>query len=200
MKLPIVLSVALGLAAGGAHAGIIDFEGVTPTDFGDPIDVGDFRFDFTASGWLIGDLDDGLTPGEVGNGTNVLYASGGSPVSVTMTRIDGGAFDVSALSAAESTGGTADILNVSGAFALGGSIMDDLAVTNAHQNFTLSGFVGLSSLTFSTATSGAFGEVGFELDNINTMAVTAPVPLPAGGMLLLTGLGAVALTRRKSKA
>ncbi|WP_425041201.1 VPLPA-CTERM sorting domain-containing protein [Primorskyibacter sp. S187A] len=53
------------------------------------------------------------------------------------------------------------------------------------------------ALTFDEApiTGGTFA-----LGTYVTDIVTAPVPLPAGGLLLLTGLGAFAVSRRKSAA
>jgi hypothetical protein len=184
---------------GAASATLIDFESVDPTDFGTPVLVDGFNFNIQATGWLVGDLAVGNTPGEVGNGTNILYMSGdsnGNAPNVIMTQLGGGEFDLWSFDAAESTGGGADILTVTGMLFGGGTVVQSFAVGNIFESLLLVGFEGVTSVLFQGAASGSFGEVGFELDNLNTESAVA-TPTPA--TLALLGLGLVSLgwSRRK---
>lgn len=68
-------------------------------------------------------------------------------------------------------------------------------VTNAY-TFTAGATSGL--LSFASTTSGCcFGPA---LDNVRIQAVVSPIPVPASGLLLLAGLGAVAGLRRRKRA
>jgi hypothetical protein len=61
-------------------------------------------------------------------------------------------------------------------------VLDKLGASDARVSFSFNGSV-----------NGATDFVSFR-----AVSVTAPVPLPAGGLLLLTGLGAVGLLRRRA--
>ena len=57
-------------------------------------------------------------------------------------------------------------------------------------------FDGVTSISFKYDDASRTGEQFY----ITSMVATAPVPLPAGGLLLLSGLGGVAALRRRRKA
>ena len=62
-------------------------------------------------------------------------------------------------------------------------------------------FFGLVSDTpFSSLTLGAAGSPAIGIDLMKFGTVPAPVPLPASGVLLMAGLGALALRRRRKAA
>lgn len=65
------------------------------------------------------------------------------------------------------------------------------------QTKTLSFVAGGTSGLLSFASTTALCCWGPALDNVRIEEVTSAVPLPAGGVLLLTGLGVIALRRRR---
>lgn len=185
-----------------AHAASIDFESVSPTQFGDPILNADgFDWDFTASGWFIGDPSAAFYPNGVTNGTNILVASGSSSPSVTMMKTGGGAFDVASLWATGSSslgGGTIRLL---GSLMGGGSVTTTLTVGTSFSQYFLSGFNNLMSLSFTSGSGGGYqaAGAGFALDDFDLVGKPSPVPVPAALPLMLVGIGSFAFIRRRRK-
>jgi hypothetical protein len=71
-----------------------------------------------------------------------------------------------------------------------------LSIDGSFDGYSLSGFVGLSSVEFSSRNSGAYNFGGFSIDNLST---TAPAggPEPSALLLLAGGLAALYASRRK---
>ena len=87
-------------------------------------------------------------------------------------------------------------LTVTGTLFGGGTIIQSFAVGNLFESLLLTGFNDVTSVLFQGSASGNFGEVGFELDNLNT-ELSAPVPAPATLALFGLGLAGLGWSRRK---
>lgn len=193
----LLLPALLGaIFASQAQAMVIDFES-HGTDFGTPIIVDGFQFDFESAGWGVFGPASGACCGVNYNGTAALFADGdrdGQRANVVMTKVGGGTFDVSALDAAVYWVGAPDgTIELTGTLFGGGTVSAALDVSGGWQSFSLgSGFSNLVSLTFQDSMSGAFlSAPGFGIDNINT----APVPEPEAYVLMLLGLGVLGVRR-----
>lgn len=142
------------------------------------------------------------------NGTTYIgaFADGGS-ASLTIaagpavSSFDLGGFDVAELLV---FGASAQSITIGGEFASGGSTSATLTTDGTNdgaggsaddfQTFTLTGFTGLSSVTFTSA-------LGFGIDNLAGTVEAAPsqpdpVPAPLPLLLFGTGLAAMAALRR----
>lgn len=185
------LALGLGAAAGNASAEVLTFDNLTAMVYGD-------------SGPLLASMSyDGLNLSYVESGFKVtLHApnaqAGAAHVSdgtfwpqtfnwhdgmengvdtfVTLTRVGGGLFNLLGFDY------YTDASNVSADGNLVGALLDAGSWSTA--------LTGISELRFS---SGAFNE----LDNINVENAGAAVPLPGSLYLLLGGLAAGALARRR---
>ena len=195
---------ALALFAGSAAqaAAIIDFEGATGTvtNVGEFIDVGDYRFTFSdndlngsanANGFL------GITSQNsiVEPGTSKLFAA--NEAQITVSRIDGGAFDLlsvdiggSWISSPSRWASSVDIL--------GGAPMNViLGVNPVYQNIALN-YAGVTSVVFTPKINEGGGPNDFEfvLDNLEVDTATS-VPEPSYLMLLGLSLLSIGLLRAR---
>jgi hypothetical protein len=132
------------------------------------------------------------------NGTPELFLANHSVL--TMAQNGGGAFDFLGFDLAGSVIDPAfwilwaSSIDVTGTIAGGGSITTNILLpsTAIMQTHTLTGFLGLSSVTFAPRMNAGVGasrnSFSFNLDNINVVPV-ATVPESASLSLLLIGLG-----------
>lgn len=184
---------------GLAQATLIDFEGksgFTDTN-GGFFDIDGYRFTLTdvAGGFLIVTNQAGL----VESNTTKLFAANHSLL--TITRVDGGLFDLLSLD----IGGSwedpalwyrwADSVTL--ASSAGSAAATLLGQPATFQNIT-PGFLGVSSVVFRPA--GSRGEFDFEfnIDNINLQSNDVPEPSTLA-IVLSAALAAVALRRRSRR-
>ena len=190
-------ALALGsLTALGTQAAVIDFD-AHPADFGTPIFDSGFTFDFLAAGWGVFGPGSGACCDVNYNGTTAMFADGdrAGNANITMTPTAGGTFSISSLDAAVYWTGASGSIDVIGNLNGGGTVSTTLSVGTAWQSFALVGFNNLDSVVFRDTVSGAFLDApGIGIDNINT----APIPEPETYALMIGGLGALALARRRA--
>lgn len=127
---------------------------------------------------------------------------------LVITRAGGGVFDLQSLALAlgqynPTTPGFHDTTTVVGQFASGGSITAQLSVGYGFQTYALSGFTGLSSVTFGTlspqTTVDGFVYSGFlAFDDITYAG--APVPEPAAWTMMILGFAGLGGLLRRRRA
>ena len=191
--------IATAGIAGSAQASIVNLEGVTSCYDLDCNNVQGFDFSFFAAGW--GVSDDGnnyfnrngrsASEGLVGargarDATSTLY--------VSMTQSGGGAFDLGQLDMATGYSGFAGnaMIEVIGSLSGGGQISELIEVSSAWNTFFLTGFTGVTEVTFLTRNAVA----GVSIDNLNSEG-RGTVPEP--GSLALIGLGLAGLIERRRR-
>lgn len=93
------------------------------------------------------------------------------------------------------TGGDVDTFDIS-AFDIGGSLLGIVNVSGTAHQFAELTFAGMNSIVVERTNADNAG-YGLDLLTFNTPTSVAAIPLPAGMVLLLSGLGAFATTRRR---
>ncbi|MEL6601421.1 MAG: hypothetical protein AAFR40_18065 [Pseudomonadota bacterium] len=179
-----VAAGAIGAAlTGTAHAAVVTFGTggvVATTRF---VEEG-FEITRTGSDFFIADLND--------NAERELLAESGN-LPVTFALESGGAFDLVSLDVEAGTRGRFS----AGTFDLSGSNGASSSITaDGFGTLMLVGFTGITSATLSCPVAFCQGYI----DNIvfEPSSAAAPVPLPAGLALLLTGVAGLALVNRAS--
>lgn len=202
-KILVLTATALALScATTANAAIVDFEdlGVAPgtqlnTGNGVPQNSGGFTFTpgpNDTSG--INDMHFHNMDGFGDNGGTNL----GTHDDVVMTKVGGGVFSLSSFDFAGF--GTETGVDLVGLLFGGGTLSTSFVadgVASSYQNFSLSGWNNLVSVTWTKPSDGGNG---FFLDNINTGASGA-VPEPASWAMMIAGFGLVggSLRTRRTK-
>lgn len=198
-RLGILASAVLALAATSASAGIIDFEDLgvaVGTQLNPAAGVSQATGGFIVSPGPINtsglnDLHFHNMDGLGNNGSTVL----GTHDDVVITQSGGGAFDVFSFDF-EGFQNESDI-RVVGSLSGGGTVSQTFTADgnpSTYETFLLSGFTGLSSISFEYLGNGA---TGFFLDNINTGG--GHVPEPGGLGLVALGLAAAAAARSRQR-
>lgn len=133
-----------------------------------------------------------------------LFIEGDAPIVMSWalpSNVIGIGFDVNGVNSSAFDGVAMTINDGTGSQTLN---LFDAAGGTGSSTSGYAGFLGanaFSSVSFSGP--GGFGASGdgFSLDNLQivTQGTTSPVPLPAGGLLLLTGLAGIAAYGRKKK-
>jgi hypothetical protein len=184
MKKLLAIAVAALLATGAAHASTVtlDYSGA-------PASFSSFEEDGFRTSVDIGALQNGFfRPGEA-------YVATLAGSLTTIERVGGGAFSALSIDLVQwsPTPVTAIIL---GQRSGGGIVSQAIANITTLATYNLSSdFSNIVALGLTQgAYSGALGAVGF--DNVNL----APVPLPAGVLLLLTAMGGMFVLRRSGTA
>lgn len=190
----ILAAIALGLAASGASATVVTFDGLTEMMYGGGFPLaGNMAYDgsnltYAESGFLLTLNAPNAAPGEANVGTGTFEPQtfnwhdgldNGAGTFVTLTREGGGKFN----------------LNSFEYFMDWSAVWADGVLLGSIQDAGLWSTVlnGITELRFS---SGAFNQ----LDNIDVEAAASAVPLPGTLPLMLAGLaaGGLALRRRTS--
>jgi hypothetical protein len=193
-------AIALAAATGNASAATITFEDqASGSAFasGGTVVEGDYTLS-TPSGFFEFWNDLPCSPACSGDGTVALYTikvdSTFAPF--TLARSDHGLFDFLALDGAPTfrTFGAGN-LAVIGLKADNSTVTANLSTpdTGGFTSFDLSGFTGLSKVTFSSPK-------GYGLDNLVVTASSSAVPEPAAWALMILGFGGAgaALRRRRT--
>lgn len=198
LRLLRVLCLLLLSQLGLAQAMLIDFEGksgFTSTN-GGSFDIDGYRFALTNvnQGFLIVTNQAGL----IETGTTKLFAANHSLL--TITRVDGGLFDLLSLDIGgswEDPGAWdrwADSVTLASS---AGSTMATLLGQPATFQSISPDFLGISSVVFRPAGSGGINDFEFNIDNINLQSST--VPEPSTLAILLSAALAAAAVRRRSR-
>lgn len=226
-----VLVLAASVDPARAATVLLDFNNfaiANNTSLGLPRTIGDFHVTYSttvtgATGRISSPVGSGGNPGPF-NGSNYLTTLHGS---FTVSLIPQGSFSLASFDAAETfpgnilnpadallTGLWARQINVTGTRANGTTVSlpspftldlqnDGQAAGNDFQNFLVTGFNQLVSVTF-TGLGGPLGLSGYSLDNISLTNVViaqpepdpdpvTPIPLPPSALLFLAGLGGLGL-------
>ena len=135
--------------------------------------------------------------GNCQSGSCLSVRAGGGGETVTLSRVDGGSFTLEGFWFQLLGQGQAqdNTLQVSGSE---GTTASFSAVTYGHNTpWTVSFFPSLqvTSFTFQNLNRG-----GLRVDDIRVTYDMAPVPLPATGLLLIAGVGGLAVMRRRRRA
>ncbi|WP_168201293.1 VPLPA-CTERM sorting domain-containing protein [Qingshengfaniella alkalisoli] len=174
------------IGASTASAAVIGFDDLSGTGV---YETGDFVFS-NAKG------TNGNCPGGVGP---CLHYS--NPQSTTLERIDGGTFSLESLAFRFQGNGTGNLLTV----------FDTNNITNKFDFGPLNGYVkntdyqvafGSSFANVLSITIATFAGGNVRIDDLglrDDVGTTTPVPVPAAGIVLLTGLGALGMVRRRRK-
>ena len=197
MKSKILGLLAVGLMAGpAAQAATMTFEGVAPPG-GYVVPVTpctEAGFQLTNATPSSDGIFDGAYSGANSDGSAVFGWCGDcaspSPVVITLTAVGGGAFSFSALDAAnlrfESSTQPLDLV---GAVAGGGIVVDQVTIGATWQTFALTGFNDVTSVAI-------FGpDIGQDLAMDNLVVNSVPEPATLG--LLGLGLAGVGFMRRR---
>ena len=184
-----LLPVALG-AALSARAATLDFEELVPTDtnsfevFGPTITTQGFRLETDGSGFFAPLPNSNY----LYTGSRALYVTAGRRV--TLTRADGGLFDISSIdfwNAFENQSSPGATISFDFVYENGSTFGANYTFSggNAVQRIDISGNTTLRSLTFDQESPFV------QFDNI----VASPVPEPAS--LVALSMGALATVRRR---
>lgn len=205
-----VTFACFAIMSSNSHATLIDFSGLSSSQ-GNTSYTED-GFNFNALSGDFSTYDNANTPNS-GFGP-ALIVDHAAQASVSLTKADGGNFDLLSFWGAEgrnndtgyfATYGSTHI-DITGYFGTGGSItwttnLDLQALNNSSTDFeffSLSGFTALTRVTFTGGNeSTAFDGFSFNLDQINLSATQVQVPEPT--TLVIFALGLIGLASRRIK-
>ena len=213
MKLKlIVTAAALALIPTRTHAqSVVDFEDIQTErcwSFSPGRAVVSRGFSFSG----IGDGLFSCLPGVIGGNTSTALLNANGRSVLTMAAVDGAAFSLNAFFAGMRTGGpcspactilepyyAADGITVVGNLVGGGSIsqwvsLDTTAPFDFAEYLLPAGFTNLQSVVFTATGTSTAPE--FLIDDIAASSVVA-TPEPSGASMLLIGLSALLLKRRR---
>ncbi|MRV72633.1 PEP-CTERM sorting domain-containing protein [Duganella sp. FT92W] len=191
MKIKSILAAIALMAAGSASATVLNFDGLTEMMYGDGFPLaGSMSYNGTNLSYVESGFQLTLNApnaaaesANIGTGTYEPQTfnwhdglDNGSDTYVTLTRVGGGTFNLNSFDY------YMDWSTVSADGTLLGSIQDAGLWSTA-----------LNGITELRISSGAFNQ----LDNVDVDAATGSVPLPGTLALMLAGLGAAGLTRRR---
>jgi hypothetical protein len=185
----LIALTAFAAATTSARATTVDFQVEESCYEAICTNVQGYNFSFNAGGWAVtNDHNSYFNPNPSGG---FLGARGSLAAQVTMTRFDGGTFDLASLDAATHhanfLGGASLVLT--GSLVGGETVTQTLLISKDWNNYVLSGFQNLTQLVFEAPLT----DVGFEIDNLRSV--------PEPGTLSLVGLAAAAIAvtcRRRS--
>ncbi len=181
-----------------AQAQILDFES-GGSCYAQTCQYGGFDFFFESSGWAISNDGNGYF-NRSGLGSNGLAAAHGARYGytrITMTKTGGGAFDFSSFLAAvdNPSAGSPGTLVLGGTYFLGGTVSSSVTIGSSFASYSVTGFNGLSSLSFTNSN----GDAGLGIDNLD-LGPSSAVPEPSSVLLLASGLLGVGAVARRKKA
>ena len=128
-------------------------------------------------------------------GSVALFASNVG-TTTTLSRVDGGAFDLISLDLSEgNTASSAASLIFTGTLLAGGTTSFGLTLDGTFGMETV-GFQGFADVTSVSWQATGSRPASYQFDNIVVSSLT-PIPLPAGLPLLAAGLAGLALARRR---
>jgi hypothetical protein len=204
------LAMFLLALSGAAGAVTIDFDDVPEGTESTAYVSGGYVFAGDARGVLYHTDGQTCIPACASNGTRTLLAAGslfGFTDQITMTRLGGGTFTLTAIDAGEAISEVAfaefsaaqidyigflgGVAVITGSFVLDG-IIDGPGDLNDFQSFGINGV--LADMFVFTGFGGSGGNNGFSLDNLTIQEAT--VPEPATLALALLGLLGIGVRRR----
>lgn len=196
-------TAAIGIAAAtSGYAATVDFEDVTnafTTPSGTQVS-NSFQFEVTATNDVVSVYANGgpCSGGCVDNGTNALLVfnnDAAAPFQVLMSAVDGRAFNLLSFDFTELFKFTTSVgaeIEVVGTLATGGTVTHKALFDQTPDSFQTEAVVGLSNVTNVLFNSTTYFPA---YDNF----VVSEVPLPAGGLLMLSGMLGFAGVKRLKK-
>lgn len=203
-----IIGLSVCLFAGSVNAELIDF-----TDMSSSLNQSSYSedgFDINANSGVFGGFDNSNTP-DAAN-LPALLVNAGSPASITLSKTDGGAFNLDSFWGAEGRNNDTGYFSnyasagliVEGIFAGGGSIIEEvnfdlIAMNNPADDFeffSFSSFNNLSSVIFSGFGGSVTTGYSFQIDSISLTSVPAPASIALFGL----GLAGIGFSRKKKTA
>lgn len=174
-----------------ANASVVDFDTYTPLDdcySSSVVSTGGLDFTYSGTGFMC--VYDGSNPN--GNGTPALILSLGTSDQASITRTDGGGFDLNSFEMAISWYSSAEstTVDVTAFFAAGGPSTQTLTLLPALQTYDLN----LLDVSRVNVTGLASGDGYWVMDNVNV-----DIPEPASLALVGVGLIGVGLLVRRRR-
>jgi hypothetical protein len=196
-------AATLSTAGGTVSTVPANYDPTTPTG----VSVGDamLRYEAAVDGGSVGG---GLVLNAVGKTliTITYLGKSASAENYTVETVGGGSLSNkdsavgSSISFIQAAGGFVNFVFATDSFVPQGVIENGGTSTYRRMNFALTQVVGNSAIALFDDANGGTGLGDRDLDDMVVRIDVQSIPLPAGGLLLLTGLGGLVVARRRKAA